>query len=278
MSFIQELLRAVETRLLAVDSRILNRAVLTRARWKEWIPFGRFHEGYYRGSHVWIKAFTNIAPDTSHTFGERLASDVMEWSQLKHPHVVRLHGWISYVSKENPCPGLVPSWSDGGNIRSFLGGTHDFPSRWALIRGIADGLHHLHLQEIVHGDIQPENIVLSRDGKPQLCDFGLLCIISETSTPIVNPNSWRYSAPELRTTPDFFRNRESDVWAFGCTAMEILLNTPPYSGVEGTELFLPTGPPFADPTDGEILMPCLETLPHARTDMETVIQSLGRTP
>ena len=57
----------------------------------------------------------------------------------------------------------------------------------------------------------------------QLCDFGASCILSDISTHFGNSNvgAFRYVAPELLEPEEPFRNKATDVWSFGCTAMEV---------------------------------------------------------
>src|SRR5436305_153222 len=52
-----------------------------------------------------------------------------------------------------------------------------------LLRGIASGLDRLHSQGIVHGDVKPANVLLSRTAQPLLADFGLARLPTDTATP-----------------------------------------------------------------------------------------------
>ncbi|KAF8331637.1 kinase-like domain-containing protein, partial [Cantharellus anzutake] len=141
------------------------------------------------------------------------------WSQLTHAHIVQLYGWISYI-KEDFQPSLVSNWCGGGNVQEFL---HQHPDadRRALICGIAHGVEYLHSEDVVHGNIRPENIVMNGE-IPQLCGFGLSFILWDRSTwPDSVAGTTRYIAPEVFFDEVRNKDKESDVWGFGCTAMKV---------------------------------------------------------
>ncbi|KAF8328586.1 kinase-like domain-containing protein [Cantharellus anzutake] len=226
MSPVDELLQNIKERLLQVDDRILDGQVAIPHN-RAW-SFGVIYEGTYNTEKVCIKAFRYIDRDPVSEFIHRLVREMRVWRQLTNTHIVKLHGWISYLeSTEDLCPGLVSNWCDEGNVKSYLRRRQD-ADRQALICGIAHGLAYLHSREIVHGDIKPQNVVVSSEKTPQLCDFGLSFIISDKSTYIDATSmgqfgTWRYLAPEVCMAEEPFRNMKSDVWAFGCTAMEVRL-------------------------------------------------------
>ncbi|KAF8317504.1 kinase-like domain-containing protein [Cantharellus anzutake] len=241
----------------------------------------------YKGTKVCIKAFKDIESDVSRPeFLRRLVREMKVWCELAHTHVVQLHGWISYLeSKQNLCPSLVSNWCGEGDVEAFLRRCPEADRR-ALVCGIAHGLEYLHSKEIVHADMKPQNVVVSDERTPQLCDFGLSFIIWDTSTHI-NPSSLagtlRYIAPEVCHKEEPFRDKRTDVWAFGCTAMEILRNTRPYGTIKNE--FAVHGaiggsvPPFALPAAQpieEILLLCLEPTPEHRINMQTVTERLGQ--
>ncbi|KAF8317502.1 kinase-like domain-containing protein [Cantharellus anzutake] len=205
------------------------------------------------------------------------------WRKLTHEHVVWLHGWIPYVeSPENLCPSLVSDWCDEGDVTTFLKRS-PHADREALVCGIAHGLEYLHSEEIVHGDMKPDNVVVSGGRTPQLCDFGLSFIVSDTSTYIHASSllgTARYVAPEVFESEEPFRNKKTDVWAFGCTAMEILRSEPPYPTIRndlavfkviGT--ILPFNPSATQPTE-ETLVRCFDLDPEGRINMGDVIKCL----
>ncbi|KAF8317506.1 kinase-like domain-containing protein [Cantharellus anzutake] len=270
----------LEERMLQIDPRNLNGVIDTDPqRAREQGCFGTIYKGIYNNRKVCVK----VVGGFSRSF-EHLIREMRVWCQLTHPHIVQLYGWISYI-KEDFRPSLVSNWCDGGNVRGFLE-RHPNADRRALIYGIAHGVEYLHSEDVVHGDITPANVVMNGN-IPQLCDFGTSFLIWDTTTrpgPTVVGYGMvlRYTAPEV-TVGESGSTKESDVWGFGCTAMEILRNEQPYStttilvDMHNPAALAQSKPPFTPPSTQteKTLAPCLEFNPKNRIDMGTVIVSLN---
>ncbi|KAF8340585.1 kinase-like domain-containing protein [Cantharellus anzutake] len=90
---------------------------------------------------------------------------------------------------------------------------------------MANGLHYLHSHEppIIHGDLKPENVLISDQGEAQLCDFGLSRALNELSTGAQTTSTMlgytiRYSSYEVII--EEMKTVFSDVYAFGCTSIQ----------------------------------------------------------
>lgn len=85
---------------------------------------------------------------------------------------------------------------------------------------MASALAYLHKEGVVHGDVKGANMLVSRDVKILLCDFGLAKIVgSATSTARSGMGTFLWQAPELlEGGPKTF---ESDVYAFGITIYQV---------------------------------------------------------
>lgn len=105
------------------------------------------------------------------------------------------------------------------------------PTALTILRRIADGLDAVHDAGLLHRDVKPENVVIEeRTGRPVLIDFGLALKldIASTSTSTLSGGSPAYAAPEQldRSRP---LSRRSDLYAFACTAFELLTNEVPFA-------------------------------------------------
>lgn len=92
------------------------------------------------------------------------------------------------------------------------------------IIGIAEGLKYLHDEGVIHSDIKADNILISNDGAPRICDFGIsrMLAVSQTlnsSTTGHTRGSVRWMAIELLNIDDQTpaHTIETDIWAFGMT-------------------------------------------------------------
>ncbi|THH03006.1 hypothetical protein EW145_g6610 [Phellinidium pouzarii] len=107
----------------------------------------------------------------------------------------------------------------------------------AKIEGIANGLRYLHKEGVVHGDLKAANVVVSPKGVPMLIDFGISHLSQATSTvdmpTSAKKGSFRWMSPELLSPQDDeideIHTKESDIWAFGMTGLEVLTKTFPYA-------------------------------------------------
>jgi serine/threonine protein kinase len=93
-----------------------------------------------------------------------------------------------------------------------------------------DGAAHLHKYGFVHNDIKADNVLLSADWTPKLCDFGLACKIGH---PLPGSGTSRYMAPELLTDDgDKIVGRPAsplhDVWSLGILLYIMLTDSFPW--------------------------------------------------
>ncbi|KAF8329585.1 kinase-like domain-containing protein, partial [Cantharellus anzutake] len=154
------------------------------------------------------------------------------WSSLSHPHVTPFYGWALEVSDYDVRACFVSQFCSRRDLPQYLR-TEPGASKSRLIHEIATGLMYLHEKGVVHGDIKPTNVLVTYEGSAMLCDFGLSMALEDTSTHPQGSSrntTPEFSAPELilfdsRDPPP--RSKSTDVWAFGCTAMQVSYNPLP---------------------------------------------------
>ncbi|KAI6012043.1 kinase-like domain-containing protein [Pisolithus marmoratus] len=175
---------------------------------------------------------------------QRLCSKVCEWMRLKHEVVLPILG---FVHGFGPLPSLVSPWLDGGNLTRYLTTNPDLTldRRLHLLQRIAEGLHYLHSQGILHGDLNGGNILLDTQGSPYIVDYGLLPLILEfrispyLSTPVGRAVRW--VAPDIfHTPPDGDGTNanftfEGDVYSFGSLMLQVFTGQVPYHYIERDE-------------------------------------------
>jgi hypothetical protein len=143
-----------------------------------------------------------------------------------HPHVVTV---LDTGTTASGRPYLAMDLYDGGSMKERLKRTGALPATEVALVGakIADALSAAHSLGVLHRDVKPNNILVSRFGEPALADFGVSCLLdSNASASILDVFSPQHAAPELmaRGVPSV----SSDVYALGSTLYELLTGKPPF--------------------------------------------------
>jgi serine/threonine protein kinase len=112
------------------------------------------------------------------SFAERFAREAQALARLNHPHIVTLY---EFGQKDGLFYFLM-EYVDGMNLRQLLN-TSRLASREALaiVPQICDALQYAHEQGIVHRDIKPENLLLTKQGKVKIADFGVAKLVVDRS-------------------------------------------------------------------------------------------------
>jgi eukaryotic-like serine/threonine-protein kinase len=159
-------------------------------------------------------------------------------STLNHPHIVTVHD----VGEHAGAQYIVTELVDGCTLADWL---HTEPRTWRqkvdLVIGVADALATAHDASVLHRDIKPGNILVSRAGYAKLADFGLAKSFEPTRaqgtvTTRVGAliGTVEYMAPEqLAKRP---LDARSDVFAFGVVLYEALAGRRPFGGHTDVDL------------------------------------------
>ncbi len=91
---------------------------------------------------------------------------------------------------------------------------------------ILQGLSYLHSQGVVHRDIKGANSLITKSGLIKLADFGLAVNANDADMDVAGTPYWL--APEVVEMSG--ASSASDVWAVGCTIIEMITGQPPYYG------------------------------------------------
>lgn len=103
---------------------------------------------------------------------------------------------------------------------------------------VGDALHYAHGEGIVHRDIKPANLILSRDGRIMIADFGLAKTTEEESVTMAGSflGTLRYASPEQAAAKGIAVDHRSDIYSLGATMYELLCFQPAYPGTGHKEL------------------------------------------
>ena len=181
----------------------------------------------YRATDLVLKrevAIKTIDLATQAVWAERLRLEAEIVARLSHDHVVRLYDMGQIP--DGPLY-LVMELVEGSTLlRKFPDLTLDEKVR--LLAETAEALDEAHQLGIVHRDIKPGNILLTKDLRAKLTDFGLALQQGDT----VEENALRGTVPYM--APELFRNKppspSSDLYALGVVLYEAVTGELPFRG------------------------------------------------
>ncbi|MEZ5962928.1 MAG: serine/threonine-protein kinase [Planctomycetota bacterium] len=109
----------------------------------------------------------------------------------------------------------------------------------AVVARIADALSHVHAQGVVHRDVKPKNILLARDGRVLLFDFGVARVDTEASMTISGEfvGTPYYVSPEQVDPPEAGVDERTDIYSLGVTLYELLTLQVPFDGESPQQIF-----------------------------------------
>ncbi|KAF8340882.1 TKL/TKL-ccin protein kinase [Amanita rubescens] len=151
------------------------------------------------------------------------------WLRLNHQNILPFYGIDNSLDVS---PAMISPLCTFGDIGKYL---RLYPSadRFKILDGVASGLEYLHGEQVVHGDIKPNNILINDHHIPVLCDFGRSRIIGQTDATGF-AGTFLYMAPELIADDSDDDHPQvtlaSDVYAFAITGAEILNGQPAFIG------------------------------------------------
>ena len=170
---------------------------------------------------------------------ERFLREIMLAARLQHPHIVSVYDSGEVETAVHP--GVPILWFtmpyiEGESLRERLRRKGPLRREEALrvAREVARGLQYAHEHGVIHRDVKPENILLTRDGSTLVADFGIARPTDDSSpskltgTGIV-VGTPAYMSPEQATGLADLDAR-TDVYALGCVLYEMLAGEPPFSG------------------------------------------------
>ncbi|KAJ0988451.1 hypothetical protein J5N97_006807 [Dioscorea zingiberensis] len=187
------------------------------------------------GRQYAIKAFykSRLAKVRVSSFETALTDVQREVSILKtlqHPNIVNLVEVIDdpdsdhfYMVLEYVEGKLV---SDASGMCDGIG--EDTARRY--LRDIISGLMYLHAHDIVHGDIKPENLLVTRNGTVKICDFSVSHAFEDGNDELRrSPGTPVFTAPEC-CFGSSYHGKAADVWAVGVTLYCMILGNCPFLG------------------------------------------------
>jgi serine/threonine protein kinase len=168
-------------------------------------------------------------------FRSRFEREMAVIGQMDHPNLIRAYD----AGVENGRLFLVMELLDGSDLYLLVkeGGALPLADACEAVRQAALGLHFAHQHDMVHRDVKPANLFLTRGGTVKVIDLGLarvvthqlaVTVLSSLPTTMGTPS---YMAPEQWDNASAV-NHSADIYGLGDTLFFLLTGQPPFAGLE----------------------------------------------
>lgn len=217
-------------------------------------------------------------------FVSKFKMEAQAAARLSHPNIVNVY---DVVDEEN-LHYIVMELIEGITLKSYIEKKELLDSKEAIGIAIqvAQGIAAAHEQHIIHRDIKPQNMIISKDGKVKVADFGIArAVSSQTVNSSAAVGSVHYISPEQARGG--YGDERSDIYSFGITLYEMVTGRVPFEGDNTVAVALahledPVVPPGdynpqVYPGLEDIILKCTKKKPDRRYgSMEEVIHDLHR--
>jgi serine/threonine protein kinase/beta-lactam-binding protein with PASTA domain len=161
-------------------------------------------------------------------FVQRFRREAQAVARLSHPNIVSIYdvGWEEQIHY------LVMEYVEGDNLKNLIRSQGTIPPGQAVefALQISDALQHAHENDIVHRDVKPQNILITREGRAKLTDFGIAkeattATLTQTDTVV---GSVHYISPEQAKGET--AEPASDIYSLGIVMYEMVTGKLPFQG------------------------------------------------
>ena len=168
------------------------------------------------------------------TFQARFRREAQSAASLNNPSIVAVYDTGEDMSTGVPVPYIVMEYVDGRTVRDLLIEGHRLlPERsLEIISGVLRALEYSHQAGIVHRDIKPGNVMVTRNGDVKVMDFGIARAMSDSQATMTQTaqviGTAQYLSPEQARGERV--DARSDLYSTGCLMYELLTGRPPFTG------------------------------------------------
>ena len=163
------------------------------------------------------------------SFVDRFKREAQAAARLNHPGIVSVYD----SGTDDHTPYIVMQYIEGRTLADYLAAGKTLPPMQAaqIAQGIAEAIGAAHAQGVIHRDIKPANIMVTREGKVLVMDFGIARMIAGPETApqtaavlgtasYLSPEQAQGQAVDART----------DIYSLGVVLYEMLAGRPPFTG------------------------------------------------
>lgn len=185
------------------------------------------------GSLVAMKLVNSAALSANQV--QKLKREVEATAKCSHPNVIKLNkvDWKFQYPKKNgttvPRVLMELEFAEGGELFNFLMFTGCFPEDIArtYFQQLVDGLAHCHSKGVSHRDLKAENLLLDREFRLKIADFGLSAIHDTEDWLETECGTKGYMSPEVFNNRGY-KGPQADIWSMGVVLFIMLTGFPPF--------------------------------------------------
>ncbi len=159
-------------------------------------------------------------------FVSKFKTEAQAAAGLSHPNIVGVYD----VGEEDGIYYIVMELVEGITLKNYIEKKSRLSIKEAISIAIqvSMGIEAAHNNHIIHRDIKPQNIMISKDGKVKVTDFGIAKAATSNTITSNVMGSVHYTSPEQARGG--FSDEKSDIYSLGCTMFEMLTGHVPFDG------------------------------------------------
>lgn len=165
-------------------------------------------------------------------FIKRFSVEAQAAAKLSHPNIVTVYD----VGNEDNIHYIVMEYVEGFNLKELIlkRAPFDDDETLGVAIQIADALECAHENNIVHRDIKPQNILVTKDGSVKVTDFGIARATTSNTTTVESMGSVHYFSPEQAR--GVYVDYKSDIYSLGIVLFEMVTGRLPFEGESAVQL------------------------------------------
>ena len=159
-------------------------------------------------------------------FVKKFQSEAQSAAGLTHPNVVNVYD----VGEDRGLYYIVMELVEGITLKDYVQKKGQLTPKEviSIMVQVCEGIESAHNNNIIHRDIKPQNIIISKEGKVKVTDFGIAKAISSNTISTNAMGSVHYTSPEQARGG--FSDAKSDVYSLGITMYEMITGHLPFDG------------------------------------------------
>ncbi len=214
-------------------------------------------------------------------FVSKFRTEAQATAGLMHPNIVNVYD----VGEEDGIYYIVMELVEGITLKKYIEkkARLSFKEAVSIAIQVSMGIELAHSNHIIHRDIKPQNIIISKDGKVKVTDFGIAKAATSNTITSNVMGSVHYTSPEQARGG--YSDEKSDIYSLGITMFEMLTGRVPFNGettvaiaIKHIQEELPSPREFVPEVPGSveaIVLKCCQKSPDRRyQNMQELIADL----